>query len=72
MYQKSAERPNQPPSDGLQFFGQADIDGDTGVMTVVLKDLAGGILYAVELEPGPRGIARYASPTGRDQDNGKS
>lgn len=50
-YQRAADRPNQPPSDSLQFFGQVDIDGDTGAMTVGLKDLAGNTLYSVELEP---------------------
>jgi alkaline phosphatase D len=51
VYQRAADRPNQPPSDGLQFFGHVEIAGDTGVMTVAFKDLAGDTLYAVELEP---------------------
>lgn len=51
MFQRAADRPNQPPSDGLQFFGQVDVDGDTEVMTVGLKDLAGSTLYSVDLEP---------------------
>lgn len=51
MFQRAADRPNQPPSDGLQFFGQVDVDGDDEVMTVSLKDLAGETLYSVELEP---------------------
>ena len=42
---------NLPPSAGMQFFGQVDIDGDTQVMTVSLKDLAGGTLYKVDLKP---------------------
>ncbi|RYH10190.1 alkaline phosphatase [Tropicimonas sp. IMCC6043] len=42
---------NLPPSDGLQFFGQVDIDPDTAVMTVALKDLAGETLYEKALEP---------------------
>ena len=42
---------NLPPSAGLQFFGQVDIDGRTEVMTVRLKDLAGATLFTQELEP---------------------
>jgi len=50
-YQKVAERPNQPPSDGLQFFGHATIAGDTEVLTVRLHDVAGATLFEVALEP---------------------
>jgi alkaline phosphatase D len=42
---------NLPPSAGLQFFGQVDIDGDSGVMTVRLKDLEGETLFAQVLQP---------------------
>jgi alkaline phosphatase D len=42
---------NLPPSAGLQFFGQVDIDGATEVMTVTLKDLAGATLFAQEITP---------------------
>jgi alkaline phosphatase D len=42
---------NLPPSAGLQFFGQVDIAGDTGVMTVTLKDIAGDTLFTQELVP---------------------
>jgi alkaline phosphatase D len=42
---------NLPPSAGLQFFGQIDIDGGTEVMTVTLKDLAGAALFSQELTP---------------------
>src|SRR5205807_5780898 len=31
---------NLPPSAGLQFFGHVKIAGDTGVMTVTLRDVA--------------------------------
>lgn len=40
-----------PPSAGLQFFGQADIDGRTEAMTVRLKDLDGATLFTQELVP---------------------
>ena len=44
-------KPNRPPSDGLQFFGQVAIAGKTGVMTVSLHDRDGKSLYTVELPP---------------------
>ncbi|HEX5078249.1 MAG TPA: alkaline phosphatase D family protein [Geminicoccaceae bacterium] len=47
---------NLPPSAGLQFFGQVDIDADE-VMTVTLKDLAGAALFSRTLEPERDGAA---------------
>jgi alkaline phosphatase D len=44
-------KPNRPPSDGFQFFGQADIDGQSGTMTVALKDLTGKTLFSQALTP---------------------
>jgi alkaline phosphatase D len=41
---------NLPPSAGLQFFGQVDIDDDQ-VMTVTLKDLEGTALFTQQLTP---------------------
>ena len=52
VYRKSPDgRPNLPPTEGLQFFGRARIEGATGVMTVELKDLDDRVLHSVELEP---------------------
>jgi alkaline phosphatase D len=42
---------NLPPSAGLQFFGQVDIDGETEIMTVSLMNIAGETLYSTELTP---------------------
>ena len=42
---------NLPPSAGMQFFGQVDIDGASEVMTVRLKDMAGATLFTQELVP---------------------
>lgn len=42
---------NLPPSAGMQFFGQVDIDGSTEVMTVRLKDMTGATLFTQELTP---------------------
>jgi len=46
-----AGRFNLPPSAGLQFFGQVDIEAAGEVMTVRLKDLEGATLFTQELEP---------------------
>jgi alkaline phosphatase D len=53
VYMKVPEpgRFNLPPSAGMQFFGQIDIDGASEVMTVRLKDLVGATLFTQELAP---------------------
>lgn len=48
---KAADYPNQPPSDGNQFFGHARVDGRSGQLTVSLRDIAGNVLYTRELQP---------------------
>lgn len=42
---------NQPPSAGLQFAGEVQIDGATRAMKVSIFDLAGEVLYEVQLSP---------------------
>jgi alkaline phosphatase D len=42
---------NLPPSDGLQFFGLVEIDGESEAMTVRLMDAADAELFAVTLAP---------------------
>jgi alkaline phosphatase D len=53
-------KPNRPPSEGLQFFGTLDIDHRTSVLTARLHDVAGQVLYSVDLpaEPSLSGRAR--------------
>jgi len=53
LYQKAPPegQANLPPSAGLQFFGQVDIDGASEVMTVALRDLSGATLFTQEIEP---------------------
>jgi alkaline phosphatase D len=51
MYVKAPNAPNQPPSEGLQFFGHVAIDGATQVMTVTLKDVEDRALWSTKLEP---------------------
>ncbi len=50
-FQRAADRPNQPPVDGLQFFGHVAVNGRSDVMTVRLMDVAGNQLYSIELTP---------------------
>jgi alkaline phosphatase D len=42
---------NRPPTDGMQYFGLAKIDGTTEVLTVSLNDLTGKTLYKVDVRP---------------------
>ena len=49
VYQKAPEKPNTPPTAGLQFFGQVDIDATTRAMTVTLKGLEGQSLFTKTL-----------------------
>ncbi len=53
VYQKAPApgEVNLPPSAGLQFFGQVDIDGESETMTVALKDLDGNTLFTQEIAP---------------------
>jgi alkaline phosphatase D len=51
VYVKAPSVPNQPPSEGLQFFGHVAIDGATQVMTVTLKDWDDRALWSTTLEP---------------------
>jgi alkaline phosphatase D len=56
MYQKgcSAEQgENLAPCFGLQFFGRVDIDGQTEVMTVTLKDVDNRSLWSIDIAPQP-------------------
>ncbi|MBC8077345.1 MAG: alkaline phosphatase D family protein, partial [Chloroflexales bacterium] len=42
---------NLPPSAGMQFFGQVQIDGPSQEMTVTLRDVAGTALFTKVLRP---------------------
>jgi alkaline phosphatase D len=47
IFQKAPDpgQSNLPPSAGMQFFGQVDIDRDSKTMTVSLKDIQGTVLF---------------------------
>ncbi|WP_204332550.1 alkaline phosphatase D family protein [Geodermatophilus sabuli] len=51
VFSRAADRPVQPPSDGLQFLGHVRIDGDSGVMAVQLRDVGGTVLHQTDLDP---------------------
>jgi alkaline phosphatase D len=51
IYQKAPNMDNAPPTNGMQFFGQVDIDAKTKAMTVTLKDLEGASLFEKILSP---------------------
>jgi alkaline phosphatase D len=56
MFQKGCgaeQGENLAPCFGLQFFGRVDIDGNTEVMTVTLKDVDYRDLWSVDIEPRP-------------------
>jgi alkaline phosphatase D len=56
MFQKgcsSQQGENLAPCFGLQFFGRVDIDGQSGVMTVTLKDVDDRALWSVDIAPRP-------------------
>ncbi|NHC44004.1 alkaline phosphatase D family protein [Motilibacter aurantiacus] len=42
---------NASPLEGYQFFGQVDIDADSRVLSVALKDLTGATLWSTDLQP---------------------
>jgi alkaline phosphatase D len=44
-------KPNRPPTEGMQFFGGVRIDARSEVMTVKLHNLAGRVVYNVDLAP---------------------
>jgi alkaline phosphatase D len=39
------------PASGLQFFGTVRVDGRTSLLTVRLHNLAGDVIYSVDVEP---------------------
>jgi alkaline phosphatase D len=47
----SEQGQNLPPSEGMQFFGQVAIDGNTEAMTVTLKDVDDRTLWSTNIEP---------------------
>ena len=42
---------NLPPSAGLQFFGEVEIEAKTRMMTVTLRDVSGAALFTQKIDP---------------------
>ncbi|MBW8270695.1 alkaline phosphatase D family protein [Caldovatus aquaticus] len=52
VWQRAPEgRANVPPTEGMLFFGEMAIEGRSGVLTVMLKDVAGATLWRRSFEP---------------------
>ena len=49
---KAPTEANTPPTEGGQYFGQVDIDGDSGELTVRLREEGGEVLFTKVLQPG--------------------
>jgi alkaline phosphatase D len=43
---------NLPPSAGMQFFGEVEIEAKTRNLSVTLRDLTGASLFVQKIEPG--------------------
>ncbi|WP_455351796.1 alkaline phosphatase D family protein [Streptomyces sp. SYSU K217416] len=49
---KAPTRANLSPAESPQHFGEVDIDGDSGELTVRLREEGGGVLFTQVLQPG--------------------
>ncbi|MFK0290695.1 alkaline phosphatase D family protein [Streptomyces sp. NPDC090442] len=49
---KAPDRANVSPAESPQFFGEVEIDGGSGELTVRLRQEGGGILFTKTLQPG--------------------
>ncbi|MGW0536779.1 alkaline phosphatase D family protein [Streptomyces sp. NPDC003032] len=49
---KAPSRANTSPAETPQYFGEVDIDGDSGELTVRLRQEGGGVLFTKVLRPG--------------------
>ena len=51
VFVKAPPAANSSPDQGYQFFGEVDIDAETEVLTVSLKDIDGTVLFTQAVEP---------------------
>ena len=51
VFQKAAPTPNSSPRAGFQFFGEVEIDAQSGALGVSLRDIDGTVVYSQTLEP---------------------
>ncbi|MFI6033693.1 alkaline phosphatase D family protein [Streptomyces sp. NPDC051315] len=52
VFVKAPTASNVSPAGGFQFFGEVDIDGDSGELTVRLREQDGAVLFTKVLQPG--------------------
>ncbi|MFF3500746.1 alkaline phosphatase D family protein [Streptomyces sp. NPDC003247] len=52
VFVKAPTASNVSPAEGYQFFGEVDIDGDSGELTVRLREQDGTVLFTKVLQPG--------------------
>lgn len=52
VFLKAPTTANVSPADGYQFFGEVDIDGGSGELTVRLREQDGTVLFTKVLQPG--------------------
>ncbi|MGW3037204.1 alkaline phosphatase D family protein [Streptomyces sp. NPDC001178] len=52
VFVKAPSTANVSPAQGYQFFGEVDIDGDSGELTVRLREYDGTVLFTQVLQPG--------------------
>ncbi|MBV2357228.1 alkaline phosphatase D family protein [Streptomyces sp. J2-1] len=52
VFVKAPTASNVSPADGYQFFGEVDIDGGSGELTVRLREQDGSVLFTQTLRPG--------------------
>lgn len=51
IFQKTAETPNSSPFAGFQFFGEVDIDAQSGEFSVTFRDIDGESVFTQKLQP---------------------
>ena len=51
VFSRTGARAGEEPNDSSQFLGHVRIDGDSGVMTVELRDVGGRVLHRTDLTP---------------------
>ncbi|MEV0011692.1 alkaline phosphatase D family protein [Streptomyces sp. NPDC051840] len=55
VFVRAPDRANVSPMESPQFFGQVDIDGGSGELTVRLRAQGGSVLFSKVLQPGRTG-----------------
>ena len=59
---RAPERPNVSPMESPQLFGQVDVYGHSGELTVSLRAQGGSVLFRKVLQPGR--VGQWITPRG--------